>query len=170
MPKRNFPTTENYVFHVMNRGNDHQTIFRSAADFSYFHTILKKYKTQTLVIFFYTIMPNHFHILLESRPCEDLSKYLHKVTLTYAHYFKRQYEHDGHVWKGRFKCKNINKDAYLLQCGLYIENNPVRANLVRSPEDYPWSSARMHLLGFYDPLVDACPYISNPVSNQVASN
>jgi putative transposase len=42
--------------------------------------------------------------------------------------------------QGRFKSSIIEKDSYLLQCGKYIELNPVRAGIVERPDDYRYSS------------------------------
>jgi len=48
----------------------------------------------------------------------------------------------GSVWEGRFHCSPIETDRYLLACGRYIDQNPVRAGLVARPEDFLWSSFR----------------------------
>ncbi|MFB1034895.1 MAG: hypothetical protein QMC38_06070 [Sinobacterium sp.] len=47
---------------------------------------------------------------------------------------------EGHSFQGRYKAILIDKDAYLLALCRYIVLNPVRANMVNSPEEWPWSS------------------------------
>lgn len=63
-----------------------------------------------------------------------------RLNLAYYHYFHNHYGFSGYFWQGRFKSQLINSDLYFIQCGKYIELNPVRANLVNNPGDYPWSS------------------------------
>ena len=159
MPYRHQPDSSTTVFHIMNRGNDHQTLFRSNADFLTFRNLTEKYKKKyEVAIYYYVFMPNHIHFMLEVQIFENISAFMRDLTFIYARSYHRQYEGDGHVWTGRFKCKPIEKDDYLVKCGEYIEANPVRAGIVKKPEEYPWSSARAHICQLPDPIVDPCPY------------
>ena len=76
-----------------------------------------------------------------------------QVNFSYFHYFKRQNKYSGHLWQGRFKNSIIENDSYLLQCGKYIELNPVRAAIVNRPEDYPYSSYKYYAYGKEDKLL-----------------
>jgi len=60
----------------------------------------------------------------------------------------------GHLWQGRFKSKIIEDERYFLQCGKYIELNPVRAGLVQAPDDYTYSSYGCYAVGRKDRAVD----------------
>jgi putative transposase len=53
----------------------------------------------------------------------------------------------GHLWQDRFKSALVEKDNYLLECGRYIERNPLRANLVKDPKEYLWRSYRVYAYG-----------------------
>ncbi len=64
----------------------------------------------------------------------------------------------GHLWQGRFS-SFIMDEKYLLACTRYIELNPVRAGLVKNPEDWPWSSASSHIKGENDVLVNVSPLL-----------
>jgi putative transposase len=155
----------NLLFHVLNRGNEKHEVFRSIADFNYAKSLIQKYKPPFAIsLYFYVLMPNHVHFILETAKSKGISGFMHDFSLAYAHYYRKMYEGVGHVWQSRYKAKFLEKDSYLLQCGQYIEENPVRAGLVEKPEDYPWSSCRAHKFGIFDPILDPCPYI---VSNQV---
>jgi len=57
------------------------------------------------------------------------------------------------LWEGRYKASLINDDEYLLTCMRYIELNPVRADMVRSPGQYRWSSYRCNDQGKEDKLI-----------------
>ena len=59
----------------------------------------------------------------------------------------------GVLFEGRFRSSLIEADAYLLACSRYIKLNPVRAGMVASPAEYPWSSDRVNALGIMDPVV-----------------
>jgi len=61
----------------------------------------------------------------------------------------------GYLWQDRFASFPMDK-RYFLKAAAYVELNPVKANMVKKPEDYRWSSVNAHLDGV-DPLgiVDA---------------
>src|SRR3989338_590577 len=75
----------------------------------------------------------------------------------YAQYVNRVYRRSGSVWEGRFKASLIQAEDYLLTCYRYIELNPVRADMVRDPGEYRWSSYRWHGLGASNDLITDHP-------------
>ena len=83
------------------------------------------------------------------------------LNLRYALAYKRKHGHTGHFWQDRFKSLLIADESYLLQCGAYVELNPVRARMVAAPSAYPWSSARSYLTGHLDPLITLSPTYLN---------
>jgi len=105
-------------------------------------------------------MNNHAHLIVWLTVQSTLSRYMKQVNLSYCRYFQRLYGYSGHLWQGRFKSCFIDKEEYLLQCGKYIELNPVRAGLVRSPEEYKFSSYRYYALGEIDFLLTTDPAYS----------
>jgi putative transposase len=76
----------------------------------------------------------------------------------FAHYYHATYNTSGHIWQGRFKSLLIEREEYLIVALRYIENNPVRAGMVRSAQDWQWSSIQQHCLRSYDGLVDPPPF------------
>jgi putative transposase len=102
-------------------------------------------------------MPNHIHLLVGVAEESNLSRFMKRLNLKYFYYYKKKHNYSGHLWQDRFKSKIIDKDEYFIQCGKYIELNPVRAYLVLSPADYLFSSYRHYSLGFKDELVDDDP-------------
>jgi putative transposase len=69
------------------------------------------------------------------------------LNLAFTLWFNRIYGKVGHLWQDRFKSALIKKDNYLLECGRYIERNPLRTNLVKDPKEYLWSSYRVYAYG-----------------------
>ncbi len=138
---------ENVCYHIFNRGNQKQNIFLEDSDYEKFLQILKHYKKKYhFRLNAYCLMPNHFHLIIEIRKTNELAKIMQGLTQTYTVWFNNKYNKTGHLWQGRFKSMLIQKDKYLIDCLKYIELNPIRANIVSSPEDYSWSSWRERTL------------------------
>ena len=85
-------------------------------------------------------MPNHVHLIVELRKSPLLGKIMQGLNLAYAVWFNKKYNKVGHLWQGRYKSKLIQKDKYLLDCIEYVELNPIRSNINKSPFDHPWNS------------------------------
>jgi REP-associated tyrosine transposase len=92
----------------------------------------------------YVLMPNHYHLLLET-PEANLSRAMHYLNTAYVNWFKQKYQLVGPILQGRFKAKIIEKEEYFCNASAYIHLNPVRGALARAPEDYPWSSYACHI-------------------------
>jgi len=151
-------------YHVTHRGNNRERIFHCPMDYRLYLELLAKYKAKYKIkIFHYSLMPNHVHFCLQPTLDNTLSRFMHGVALTYTRKYNVTYDHVGHVWQGRFFSRTIESDAHLIQCGEYIEANPVRAKLAVNPADYPWSSACLHLRGGWDEIVDENPFASETV-------
>ncbi len=148
-------TVPNLPFHVLDRGNNRQIVFREEADFVYFLHLLKRYKKELeFKLHHFCLMPNHLHLLLEPTVEGSLPKFMMRLTVAYSWYFNKKYRGVGHVWQGRYKSSLIDKENYFIWCGLYVELNAVRAGLVSKSEDWRWSSYRFHAFGEIDPLVE----------------
>ncbi len=129
------------LFHVINRGNGRQTIFRDEEDFEYYQRLLWRYKQKfTLQIYHFILMSNHIHLLLETTKANTISGFMKGLTVAYTRYFNKKYQCVGHAWQGRFQSIPIETVSYYLRCARYIELNPLRAGIVSHPKEYPWSS------------------------------
>ena len=146
------------IYHVINRGNRRDDIFHYPEDYSYFINLLSDYNDKfEALIYHWVIMPNHYHILLEIKNPENLSKMMAGLARSYVYYYQRNYKLGGHIWQGRFKSQPIEKERYLLRCGRYIERNPVEAKMVKLAENYQYSSARFYVYGASDNLTKLDP-------------
>ena len=142
----------------MARGNNKKVIFPEEHDKRYYLDLLLNYKTDHRVdIYHYCLMDNHVHLLLLSRKTDVFSEFMKKVNLSYFFHFKFKYGYVGHLFQGRFKSNIIDCDSYLLQCGKYIELNPVRKGISAKPEGYPFSSYRYYAFGNKNALVTPDP-------------
>jgi len=155
MPRPLRITVPNLPFHILDRGNNRQIVFREDEDFVYFLKLLKRYKKELkFKLYHLCLMSNHIHFLIEPTVEGSLPKIMMRLTLAYSSYFNKKYGGVGHVWQGRYKSSLIDKEDYFIWCGLYIELNPVRAKLVTQPEDWRWSSYNFYAFGEIDPLIE----------------
>jgi len=136
---------EGAIYHILSRGNKGEYIFAEDRDKETFLEILKrgieKYKVE---LYAYCIMGNHYHLLM-SIPGGELSGYMHFIGSSYGSYLRRQGGWIGHVFGGRYKSLCIEKEGYLLELSRYIHLNPIRAQIVKVPEEYKWSSYRYYI-------------------------
>ncbi|MCK5139773.1 MAG: transposase [Thermodesulfovibrionia bacterium] len=141
MPRIPRGLSNGLVYHVLNRGNGKQCVFHKDRDYKSFIDLMKEAKRRYFVkLFAYCLMPNHFHIILMPVQAEDLSKWMQWLMTSHVRRYHRYYGTSGHIWQGRFKSFVIQEDIHLLMALRYVEGNPVRAGLVRSAKDWPWSS------------------------------
>ena len=86
---------------------------------------------------------------------------MHDLLLQYSRWYQKKTGHIGYLWQGRYKANLIDRESYMLECGRYIERNPVRAGIVTQAEQYLYSSSRYYVSGEPDPLVEPDPYYEN---------
>ena len=142
----------------MSRGNNKQTLFTTDDEKSYFKFLLYKNKNDNSIsIYHYCIMNNHVHLIIQVSDAMNLSRFMKQVFLAYYQFFRNEHDYVGHLVQGRFKSIIIDSESYFLQCGKYVELNPVRGGIVRNPADYPFSSFNYYAQGAADGLVDPNP-------------
>lgn len=156
MPRaRRFLLSKSY-YHIMTRGNNRNIVFRSSEDYQYFLELISKYKLEhPFDLYHYCLMPNHTHFLIQTRNAFDFSVFMKKLNLAYFHHYRQEYGWFGHFWQDRYKSQPVGKDPYFIQCGKYIELNPIRAGFVGKPEEYKYSSYRYYSLGEPNRLITA---------------
>ncbi len=127
-------------YHIVNRGVDKRVIYKNSEDFEMFLEILcNACQLHGVELHAYVLMSNHYHLLIETTK-ENLSKFMKHINATYAIYFNKKYKRSGHFWQGRFKSWYVTDYAYLYTLVNYIENNPVKAKIVKNVSEYQYSS------------------------------
>lgn len=128
------------LYHITSRGNARQKIFLDDKDYYLFLKCLDlTSKRYSFLVYSFCLMPNHYHLLLET-PEGNLSKIMRQLNGVYTQKFNKKYGRVGHIFQGRYKAILVEKERYLLELIRYINLNPVRANLVKDPLDWKWSS------------------------------
>jgi len=127
-------------YHVTSRGNERRPIFLAKEDYErftgYLESATERYGAQ---IHCFCLMPNHYHLLLET-PRGNLHVILHHLNTSYTNYFNRNTGRVGHLFQGRYRAILVERDSYAWELSRYIHLNPLRAHLVDNPSQYPWSS------------------------------
>ncbi len=128
------------TYHVMSRGNRRYSIFKENADYLMFLDSLKMVKDQyDFKIHSICLMTNHFHMAVETGNTE-IWKIMHKLLLSYAASYNMKYKLTGHLFENRYVGQLIEDEVYFLEVSRYIHLNPVKAQMVRGPLDYEYSS------------------------------
>jgi REP-associated tyrosine transposase len=140
--------------HVMIRGNNRAPIFIAEQDYRfYLDKLCDAARKHRCDIHAYVLMTNHVHLLVTPQKVDGISKMIQTVGRYYVQYFNYTHQRTGTLWEGRYKACLIDSDTYALICYQYIELNPVRAQMVSHPAEYPWSSYRGNALGSQDALL-----------------
>lgn len=140
--------------HVIVRGNNRTDIFCADEDYQFYLEKLQlACNKHDCKIHAYVLMTNHVHLLITPQEEDGISKVMQMLGRYYVQYYNYTYKRTGTLWEGRYKATLIDSEAYLLTCMRYIELNPVRANMVPHPSEYPWSSYRYNAIGQPNELV-----------------
>ena len=135
------------IYHAILRGINRQIIFEDNEDKEKFLEILKKYKEiSQYEIYAYCIMDNHVHILIREGN-EPLSKTMKRIGVSYVYCYNCKYERSGHLFQDRYKSEPVEDDKYLLTVIRYIHQNPLKAGIVDSIDQYKWSSHHEYIRG-----------------------
>ena len=142
------------LYHVIVRGNHRHKTFRMRRDYDAYLERLGRYcRKHKVSLHAYCLMPNHVHLLLECSRT-PLAKFMQGLQQSYTQYFNLSHHKVGHLFQGRYKAIICERDEYLLELVRYIHLNPVRAKLVRSVEQYPYSGHHCYMAGKSSEMMD----------------
>lgn len=132
-------------YHVTSRGNERKNVFKSKRDrekfFEYLESATQRYDA---VIHAFCLMDNHYHLLIET-PSGNLPQIMRHINGAYTTYFNVKRARPGHLFQGRYKAILVEIDEYAKELSRYIHLNPIRAKMVKTPEEYEWSSYRFYI-------------------------
>jgi REP element-mobilizing transposase RayT len=137
------------IYHVLNRGDRREAIFRDDGDcHDFIKTLAEACQKTGFEVHAFCLMKNHFHLVVET-PEGNLVAGMRWLLSTYSNRFNRRHDLCGHVFSGRYKALVVDggSSGYLRTVCDYTHLNPVRAGLLSAESrllEYPWSS-----FGFY---------------------
>ncbi len=166
------------IAHVYNRGNNREKIFFDEQDYRGFLfriglalgievEILQKENLTSVPysriringnknsfkLHVFSLIPNHFHLLIEQVGDISISKLISQVCTSYSMYINKKYKRVGHVLQDKFKAVLIENNPQLMWTSSYIHTNAVKDGLVKHPKDYKWSSYNDYALDRNLPIV-----------------
>ena len=145
--------------HVTQRGNRRQQTFFHDADYAlYLHLAAEAFAAAEVEVWAYCLMPNHVHLIVVPADPDGLRATFANAHRRYAGFINARHRWTGHLWQGRFGAV-VMDDLHLVHAARYVALNPVRARLCDRAEEWPWSSARAHLAGADDGLVEVAPLL-----------
>ena len=128
------------TYHITSRGVGRTRIYLDECDRRQFLSLLVEVvERYALICHAYCEMTNHFHLAITTTDA-NLSRAIQQLNGDYARWWNWRHERVGHVYQARFDSQLVQDDAYLVNVCRYIVLNPVRAGIVESPEQWPWSS------------------------------
>ncbi|MFC1832962.1 transposase [Thermodesulfobacteriota bacterium] len=140
--------------HIIQRGNNRQACFFCTEDYLFYLDWLGEFSRKArCLIHAYVLMTNHVHLLITPQHSYSAGMLMKHLGQRYVQYINRTYKRSGTLWEGRFRSSVIEQQHYLFRCQRYIEMNPVRADMVKHPGDYRWSSYRTNGQGYKSELV-----------------
>lgn len=143
--------------HVTQRGNGRQRTFFKEGDYALYLDLLAAAAERAQVeIWSYCLMPNHVHIVLLPGDSDGLWRTFGDLHRRYTGFINARRRTTGHLWQGRFGSVAMDEPHFVAALR-YIALNPVRARLVKRPEEWHWSSTRALIAGADDHVVNVAP-------------
>lgn len=136
---------EGAIYHVLNRGDRREPIFRDDKDrFLFLETLAQACRKTDWQVHAWCLMLNHFHLVIET-PKANLVSGMKWFLGTYTGRFNRRHKLFGHLFSGRYKALIVDGrgSGYLRTVCDYVHLNPVRAKLLKKEQKlktYRWSS------------------------------
>ena len=156
MPRRARLSVTGIPWHIIQRGNKRATCFYADEDYRLYLEYLEELSTKFgCAVHAYVLMTNHVHLLLTPETQDSAALLMKHLGQRYVQYINRTYRRSGTLWEGRFRSCLTQTEDYVLACYRYIELNPVRADMVRHPREYRWSSYRTNAEGRSSTLIQA---------------
>ena len=147
MTRKNRQWYPNVMMHITTRGNRRNNLFRDEEDYKVYLSTLEYVLEKTgnqFEIVSYVLMSNHVHLQVQTKEMH-IKCLMGRLNNLYAKYFNNKYNYVGHLFQERYGSEIISCDKYVLEASRYIHLNPVKANMVKKPEEYKWSSYRMYI-------------------------
>ncbi len=146
------PLEPGCFYHIYNRGNNREVIFKEEKNYAYFLKLWKKHISPVADTYVYCLLGNHFHVLVKiketvlSAKSSDHSR-MNEAEQCFANFFNayakgfnKTYNRTGKLFEERFKRKKVDNEHYFTQLIYYIHANPQRHGLIYDFRDYPHSS------------------------------
>ena len=138
-------TSESGVYHILLRGINNRAIFYDEEDGDVFLSRLEAIKTEEpYALYAVCLMGNHIHLLIKGGK-DNVPRILMKLLSGYVHWYNHKHKRQGRLFQDRYKSDPIEADAVFLNTIRHIHQNPVKAGMVKTAEEYAWSSHNYYI-------------------------
>lgn len=152
------PLRYGQYYHIYNRGNNGETLFREQRNYPYFLKLYANYIEPVAKTYAYCLMSNHFHLLVRIKDCEECkevcqslkdwqtysrtypSRAFSNLFSTYTKAFNKSHQRTGSLFEKPFRRKLVDSDRYFTTVVAYIHRNPQKHGFVTDFRDWPYSS------------------------------
>lgn len=146
MPRLARKYLESCFCHVITQGINREYIFKGENLKEAYKRLIKKNLEDTNIkILAYCIMDNHAHILMHTEKIENMTTFMRKTNTSYGMLYNKINGRVGYVFRDRYYTQMIKNEEQLLNCLVYIHNNPIKANIVKRKNEYKYSSYNEYL-------------------------
>lgn len=145
MPRQARKKSKTGIYHIMVRGINRQTIFEDNEDcVKFIDTIRLNKEKSRFDLYGYCLMGNHVHMLLREG-AESVSLTMQRICSGFVYWYNWKYDRLGHLFQERYKSEVVEDERYLLTVLRYIHQNPIKAGLTNTLEEYQWSSYQEYI-------------------------
>lgn len=173
MKKNTEPLQPGTFYHIYNRGNNKEKIFKEARNYAYFLKLFHKYISPVADTYAYCLLGNHFHFLIRTKGEDEIHENLNvkgviagrnrtpltlegtyasklisnqfaKLFNSYTQSINKAYGRTGSLFENPFRRISVESDAYLSRLIAYIHRNPQKHGLIEDFTQYPHSSYQSH--------------------------
>lgn len=142
------------LYHIIQRGNNREYIFKKDEDKAHLMKLVKEYKgVLGYEIYGFVVMDNHYHIVIRTLDA-PLQNIMHRINNQFSKHYNRKNSRTGHVFENRYKGILVKDDKYLLSLLRYVHQNPVQAKICKRVRDYKWSSDTYYRKNIEGKIVD----------------
>lgn len=145
--------------HVYNRGIDRREVFENADDYDHMINLLERYLgpqvrrnefnsvypnySGRMELLAFCLMPNHFHLMLQTQDLETSTKFMQSLKTSYCKYFNAQHGRSGYVFESRYHKRLVDAESDYLHLSRYIHLNALA--LTPRYQNYAYSSLQYYL-------------------------
>ncbi len=167
----------NQYYHLYNRGNNKEALFKEGRNYYYFLDLYKKYIYPMADLYAYCLLPTHFHFIIRIKSLSEIEEFYQDESQTwrqvrtflgtYTKSINKTYNRTGHLFEGRYSRKIVLKDEYFFQLISYIHQNPQTHGIVSDFRIWPYSSYQDYIHKYKKSVVAKCVFSDHELYNTI---
>jgi len=167
----------NQSYHLYNRGNNKEALFKERRNYYHFLDLYKKYIYPMADLYAYCLLPTHFHFLIKIKSLSEIEDFYQDQSQiwrqvrtfldTYTKSINKTYNRSGHIIEDRYSRKIVLKDDYFFQLISYIHQNPQTHGIVSDFRMWPYSSYQDYIHKYKKSVIAKCVFSDHELYNTI---